>query len=196
MSENIQLDGDNILDGYEDENNEFSDSEESLHEEPKKQVIIKIPEPKGPEFYKVFAKINEYKKIFPQECGHIDVDEDKITMHDIMLKLEECKRCSANREGNKMHRLGFKALLSITEVHVAPALKMDLRGFSNTATNDDEIMKTLDELALLQDWGSNYLSPEKRLLIGLGTLAFRVNAKNKADEKLKLPENRENVADL
>ena len=198
MTENIELNGDNILDGYQDENNEFSETEESVDEEPKKQVVIKLPEPKGPEFYRIYAKINEFKRVFPQECGHIDVDEDKITLQDLHLKFEECKQCSANREGNKMHRLGFKAMLQVSELHVAPKLGMDLRGFANTATSDEEILKTLDEIAILQDWGA-YISPEKRLLFGLGTLALRVNAKNKAEEKekkLKLPENKENYDDL
>jgi hypothetical protein len=74
---------------------------------------------------------------------------------------------------------------------------MNLKGFSKTALADDDILDTLDEIALLQDWRTKSMPPEARLCISLGMLAMKVNAHNKKEEKkLSLPENSEEFDDM
>lgn len=195
MAEQINLDGENILDDYEGET--LSD-DESPSEKTPKEALLPIPEEKGPEFHQTLLKIKEYKRIFPDECQNVCIkNENKLTYEDLLNKIEECKIASSNRKNNSMHKLGFKGVLSAAELYVAPALKMDLRGFTNTAMEDEDLMKTLDEIALMQDWSTKFIPPEQRLLLGLGTLAFRINASNKAAMKqLKPPENEGNYDDL
>ena len=201
-TENIALDGENALEKYaddeigvsDDESNYESDSDESR--KPKlKPVIVKTPE-----YFEILRKIKEYKRVFSTECAQVDLkNEEKLTIYDLQSKLEECKDASANSSSNKIHQLAFKAVLHGTELHLAPAFNMDLNGFANTALQDDDLLKTLDEIALLQDWSTKAIPPEQRLLLGLGTLAIRINAHNKAEKKkesLQLPEKSDKYDDL
>ena len=199
-TEQINLDGDNILDDYKENNNEFSDDEETEKETNKSNnITLIVPEIKGPEFYETLNKIKEYKRVFPNECKNVELkgDSNKHSYQDLLCKVDECKIACANRPNAQLHKIGFKALLSGMELYVAPSLKMDLKGFTNTAIADEDLMKTLDEIALMQDWSTKFIPPEQRLLIGLGTLAFRINAANQAAKKeLKLPSNEANYDDL
>ena len=198
MTEQITLEGDNILDDYKPEDVELSDDEETPAETKPNKISLRVPELKGPEYYETLRKIKEYKRIFEEECKHVCLkNEKKLTYEDLLSKIEECKDAAANRKKSQLHKMGFKAVLGVAESYIAPAVNMNLKGFTNTAINDDEIMKTLDEIALLQDWTTKNISPEQRLLLGLGELAFRVNVHNKAAEKeMKLPEKEGNYDDL
>jgi hypothetical protein len=192
--ENIQLQGENILDDYQEENEEEQENEPQKKE---KNVVIKLPEIKGPEFYDALRKINEYKRVFQKECEHIEINEKKMNLADLLSKIEECKECVANRKGNEIHKIAFKGILSASELYVAPALKLDLKGLTNTCMQDDDLIKTLDEISLLQDWSTKAIPPEQRLLLGIGQIAFRLNAHNKAKAKeLEMPEKNENFDDL
>lgn len=196
MTEQINLEGDNILDDYKDDDGELSEDEAPVQDVG--NIVIKLPEVKGPEYYATLTKIKEYKRLFPEECENVDIkNENKLTYEDLLNKVEECKVAAANRGNNSMHRMGLKTILSVAEIHVAPKMGMDLAGYTNTVMTDEELLRTLDEMALLQDWTTKYIPPEQRLLFGLGTIALRVNASNKAAKKeLHLPENKGNYDDL
>jgi hypothetical protein len=197
MTEQINLEGDNILDDYEEENL-LSDDEET-HKEPKANHIPYVKtEIKSPEFYETLNKIKEWKRKFPGECVDIDIkNENKFTYEDVLNKLEQCKLAVSGRPEAQMHKLGFKFGLGLIETQVAPKMKLKLRGLTNTCCEDVELMKTLDEIALLHDLSCNVLSPEQRLLIGIAQIAYKVDAANRAAEKeLKMPGNKENYDDL
>ena len=202
MTEQINLQGDNYLNEYVAKNDELSDDEETNHENRKESktgdIVIVSPPVKGPEFEEKLLNFKEYKRLFANECEAIIIkDESKITYDELCFKLEECKVCVANRSNNSMHRHGFKTMLSVAEIHLAPKIGMDLSGFTHTAMNDDDLIKTLDEMALMQSWTTKFIPPEQRLLFGLGTIALRINAANKAAKKeLKVPENQGNYDDL
>jgi hypothetical protein len=201
MTEEIQLTGENICDDYKPGNN-FDEDRENEEETPnvlaKKGVTINLPELKGPEFYETLNKIKEWKRKFPGECVDIDIkNENKFTYEDVLNKLEQCKLAVSGRPEAQMHKLGFKFGLGLIETQVAPKMKLKLRGLTNTCCEDVELMKTLDEIALLHDLSCNVLSPEQRLLIGIAQIAYKVDAANRAAEKeLKMPGNKENYDDL
>lgn len=199
-TENIALDGENALEKYADDDVELEASDDDGDSDDDRKPKLKPVIVKTPEYFEILRKIKEYKRVFPDECDQIELkNEEKLTIYDLQSKLEECKDASANRKNNKIHQLAFKAVLHGTELHLAPAFNMDLHGFANTALQDEDLLKTLDEIALLQDWSTKAIPPEQRLLLGLGTLAIRLNAQNKAEKKkesLKLPEKSENFDDL
>ncbi len=83
------------------------------------------------------------------------------------------------------------------ETHVGPKMNLKLRGLTNTCCEDDELMKTLDEIALLHDLSSNILTPEQRLLVGIAQIAYKIDAANQIAEKpIKMPENEGNYEDM
>ena len=47
-------------------------------------------------------------------------------------------------------------------------------------------MKTLDEIALSQDWTTRNIPPEQRLIFGLGVLCLRINNANKLSENSQI----------
>jgi len=88
--------------------------------------------------------------------------------------------------------------LSAVELQCAPAVGMDLSGFTNTAITDQDLMKTLDEIALENDWGIKTIPAEQRLILGLGMIAFKINSINKAKAKIEAKpiDNEANYDDL
>jgi hypothetical protein len=202
MTEQINLQGDNILDDYEDTGETLSDDEETSEGKGKsggtKTINLIMPETKGPEFYETLNKIKQWKAKFPKECADIDLNnESKITYEEALGKLDQCKSLVSARPEAQMHKLGFKFGLGVIETQVGPKMNLKLRGLTNTCCEDVELMKTLDEIALLHDLSCNVLSPEQRLLIGIAQIAYKVNAANQnAELALKMPGNKENYDDL
>jgi hypothetical protein len=164
----------------------------------KKGVTINLPELKGPEFYETLNKIKQWKAKFPDECKDIDIkNENKLTYDEALNKLEQCKLALSGRPNAQIHKLGFKFALGVVETHVGPKMNLKLRGLTNTCCEDVELMKTLDEIALLHDLSCNVLSPEQRLLVGIAQIAYKIDAANKAAEmELKMPGNKGNYDDL
>jgi hypothetical protein len=139
------------------------------------------PPPKTDEDMKLISTILSYKKTFKKDCKDIDMKNiEHMTFDQLTMKLNECKQALASKDKNKVHRIAFKGLLTFTEIHVAPMIKMDLKGLAGTACEDDDMMQCLDEIVLLNDWGVQNASPEMRLALGLGMLVIKVNAHNKA----------------
>jgi hypothetical protein len=199
MTENINLEAEDIMgdfnDGDHDENEDEEEEEEVVGAQLPQSVEIK-----GPEFYQKLNKLKEYIKVFPDECRDISMkNSQNFSFELVNNKLEEAKFAVANRKGaGKTHRLLFKGGLSVLEMEIAPMVGMDLAGFTNTAITDDDLMKTLDELALENDWGMQTLKPEQRLILGLGMIAYKIDAHNKAAKKIesRAPENKANYDDL
>ena len=143
-------------------------------------------EPRTPEHFILIDKIHQYKKTFPEECKHIETDKfDKLSIVELQGITEICRKSAAERKDGQIHKLGFKAALSFTEIYIAPKMKMNLRGLTNTAMADEDLMKTLDEIALSQDWTTRNIPPEQRLLFGLGVLCLRINNANKINDNLQ-----------
>jgi hypothetical protein len=192
--ENIDLpEGEDVFEGY-----DKGSEEENEKDKEEKNNIPNLQEVKTDEHYAIIDKIRGYKKTFANECSAVDVKKiDRMSLPELIRKLEECKAATADRPGAQIHKVAFKAVLSGTEIYVAPALNLDLRGFSKTAMDDDELMKTLDEIALLQDWSTKNIPPEQRLVLGLGMLAMKINGHNKREAKrLSMPENIDEYDDV
>jgi hypothetical protein len=196
MSEQILLTGENILDGYKEEPEEDDEPEEKPEKAPRESLpIIEI---KPPEYYEMLNKVKQWKVKFPLECKDVDIkNENKLTMDELVNKLEQCKQAVSGRADAQIHKIGFKMTLGIVECKLAPVAGLKLRGLTNTACADVEIMKTLDEIALLHDLHTNVIGPEARLLLALGQLAFKIDAANRNEEKvLQMPEDEGNIDDL
>ena len=186
-TENIELEGEKL--DILQENNEEETETTPDFEEIELSTLNKLPpkpkiEPRTPEHFALIEKIFSYKKTFPNECAHIQTDKfDKLSFAELQGMAEMCRKSAADRKDGQIHKLGFKAVLSFSEIYLAPKLKMNLRGLTNTAMKDDDLMKTLDEIALAQDWTTRNIPPEQRLIFGLGVLALRINNANKLTEK-------------
>lgn len=137
----------------------------------------------------MMMNIKKYKKRFKLDCKDIEIKHiEKLPIHELVRKLEECKDAVTSNDKNQMHRIAFGGFLSFGELHVAPMFDLDLKGLSATAAEDENIMACLDEMALLNNWGDRCAPPEARLMFGLGMLAYKVNAYNKNKEKtFKMP---------
>lgn len=136
-------------------------------------------------------KIKKYKKIFKKDCLEIDIRHiEKLPMHELIRKLNDCKEAVGSSSKNQAHRIAFGGVLSFGELHVAPMFDLNLKGLSATAAEDENIMACLDEMALLNNWGDRCAPPKVRLMFGLGVMAYKVNAYNKNKEKtFKMPLN-------
>jgi hypothetical protein len=196
MTEEITLNGESILDGYEGNNGELSDNEETHEETQPRKISLHIPEIKSPQFNEMLTQIKEYKRIFPEQCKNVCIkNENKLTEDDLLNKIEECKIATAGR--NPAHKVGFKFGLGLLEQHIAPAYGFDLRGLTNTAIQAEDLMLCLDELALSRSWTTKYIPPETRLLLGIGEIAYRVHAANTlAKTNMNMPQNKEKYDDL
>ncbi len=95
MTENIQLDGANILNDYKPGNNldEDKQTDEETHGALlKKGITINLPELKGPEFYETLNKIKQWKSKFPDECKDIDIkNENNLHMRKFSIDLNNAK---------------------------------------------------------------------------------------------------------
>ena len=186
-TEKIELEGEKLDILQENENEETAETEEI-----NLPIINKLPpkpkvEPRTPDHFALIDKIYSYKKTFPNECEHIQTDKfDKASLAELQGVAELCRKSAAERKDGQIHKLGFKAALSFAEIYVAPKMKMNLRGLTNTAMQDEDIMKTLDEIALAQDWTTRNIPPEQRLIFGLGVLCLRINNANKLSENSQI----------
>jgi hypothetical protein len=195
-TEQIELGGENIFEGYKEEPEEDDEPEEKPEKTPR--VTLPIIEIKPPEYYKMLNNVKLWKVRFPLECKDIDIkNENKLTMDELVNKNEQCKQAVAGRGDAQIHRIGFKMTLGIVECKLAPAAGFKLRGLTNTACADTEIIKCLDEIAMIHDLHTNTIGPEARLLVALGQLAFKIHAVNTNEEKvLQMPEDEGNIDDL
>ena len=190
MAETIELESEtfDILQENENEETEILPETEEIN----LPIINKLPpkpkvEPRTPDHFALIDKIYSYKKTFPKECEHIQTDKfDKASLAELQGVAEMCRKCAAERKDGQIHKLGFKAALSFAEIYVAPKMKMNLRGLTNTAMQDEDLMKTLDEIALSQDWTTRNIPPEQRLIFGLGVLCLRINNANKLAENSQI----------
>lgn len=207
MTENIVLEGETLGILEENKENENEGGESSEIEEIRLPIANKPPpkprvEPRTPEHYELIDKILLYKKTFVVECANIPTDNfDKLSIAELHGRIELCKSAAADRPNSQMHKMLFKTALSFGELYVAPKLKMNLRGLTNTAMQDEDLLKCLDEIVLSYDMSTRHISPETRFVMSLSMLAIKVNAHNKQLEKLaekpmELPAQTEKFEDL
>jgi hypothetical protein len=166
-------------------------NEKETQEEKNEEAFENLPdlEVRTEEEIEMMSKLKKYKKRFKFDCKDIDIKHiEKLPMHELVRKLNECKEAVASNDKNQMHRIAFGGVITFGEFHIAPMFDLNLKGLSATAADDDGIMACLDEMALLNNWGDKCAPPEARLMFGLGMLAYKVNAYNKNKEKtFKMP---------
>ena len=144
--EQINLNGDDMMEGYNQENDDSEMENVSIASQFSKEFV----ETRTEKHFELMEKVRKYKSTFEVECKDIVIsDLDKLSLQELEDKLVECKNSASRRGGNgSMHRSAFKAMLSFGELYVGPAVKMDLTGLTHTAIQDVDLMKCLDECAL------------------------------------------------
>jgi hypothetical protein len=160
------------------------DSEETPKKPAKAQTKpIKIVRPpdRSAQFYKDFSKINEFKRVFAKQCAEVNLKGSETWGDDEAAEvLDRCKMLTSSSNSGSAHRIAFKCALGVAENRIAPMLRMDITGFAELAGNDPAILQALDEAALVNDWNFT-MTPEQRLIMGLATLAVRLDAVNKRE---------------
>jgi hypothetical protein len=146
-----------------------------------KPIKIVRPPDRSAQFYKDFSKINEFKRVFAKQCAEVNLKGSETWGDDEAAEvLDRCKMLTSSSNSGSAHRIAFKCALGVAETKVAPMLRMDITGFAELAGNDPAILQALDEAALVNDWNFT-MTPEQRLIMGLATLAVRLDAVNKRE---------------
>jgi hypothetical protein len=160
------------------------DSEETPKKPAKvqtKPIKIVRPPDRSAQFYKDFSKINEFKRVFAKQCAEVNLKGSETWGDDEAAEvLDRCKMLTSSSNSGSAHRIAFKCALGVAENRIAPMLRMDITGFAELAGNDPAILQALDEAALVNDWNFT-MTPEQRLIMGLATLAVRLDAVNKRE---------------
>lgn len=201
MGENIELNGetlDILEENEESEETEIIELQTTAIKAPPKPKI----EPRTPEHFALIDKIFLYKKTFPTLCEHIETNKfDKMSLAELRGTVDLCAKAAADRPNSQFHKVAFKTMLSFGEVYIAPKLNMNLKGLTNTALEDENLMQCLDELVLTHDFSPRNMTPESRFIMAFGMVALRVNNHNKMLEREqqqieKTPEQTEKFDDI
>jgi hypothetical protein len=164
---------------------ETPDNSEEIPKKPTKAQtkpikIIRPPE-RSAQFYRDFNKINEFKRVFAKQCEEVNLKGSETWGDEEAAEvLDRCKMLTSSSNSGSAHRIAFKCALGVAENRIAPMLRMDITGFAELAGNDPAILQALDEAALVNDWNFT-MTPEQRLVMGLATLAVRLDAVNKRE---------------
>jgi hypothetical protein len=181
MSDNNEENSD-LFEEYTGGDSENPDeSQESAPKSRGKPVKFQLPPERSAKFYKDFTKVNDFIRVFPQQCGSVSLKgSEKWGDSEAAMALDQCKMLTSASGAASTHRIAFKCGLEVVENKIAPMLRMDLHGLAELAGKDPSIMQALDECALLNDWNLQ-MTPEQRLMMGLGALIVRLDAVNKRE---------------
>jgi hypothetical protein len=173
---------DKLFEEYtQDTGEEDEETQEKTPKKAGKTVNIVRPPERSAQFYKDFTKIGEFKRVFAKQCDEVSLKGSETWGdREAAMVLDRCKMLTSASSTNSAHRVAFKCALGVAENKIAPMLRMDITGFAELAGNDPAILQALDEVALLNDWNF-VMTPEQRLIMGLGTLAMRLDAVNKRE---------------
>lgn len=139
--------------------------------------IILSPE-EAKEKRKLIIHIKNFINTFPHELHEFkDINYSEKTINELKNYIEEIKLTVANTNNTDLYIGLFGGACDFLEKK-GHYVGYDLKGLTHIATNNDNVIKCVKEIAL-EYQQLTYIKPEKRLLLIMLSLCYGVNYMNK-----------------
>jgi hypothetical protein len=127
----------------------------------------------------IIKKINQYKALFPDDTKSINTSNiDNLTPDKLKEKLKSIQGLVESRGSVNGTRSFF--ILGVNSLEKYDyVLKMKLQGLTMTVANNEELLKTCDEVSVKYLSVLSQTDPLLRLFLGLGSIILALDMKNK-----------------
>ena len=127
------------------------------------------------------VRLGRYINSFPQECEGFKLGR-KYLLRKSLAALRELAddvkhMIGTRRTGEQMKGL-FLAGVNVAEM-VLPMVGMDCQGLTNIISQNEDILKTVDEIAIARD-AAVYIAPEMRLAAAVGQIILALDSHHKS----------------
>ena len=145
-------------------------------------VTIHTPEQLSPEDKEtrrqLIRKVGRYRALFPKELEDIATTGlDSMALEALRDLGQDVELLVGTRRSGKAVRGLFIGGLQAVET-AGPLLGLELRGLANVAASSEDLLSTVDEVAVKHE-GSLYIDPVARLALAVVQLALAVHSHNR-----------------